>query len=194
MAVRINLLPVRAARRASSAKQELYAVIGVVILAFAGVYLWSSSVSGKIDQTQRNVAALQRELDALKKDRARVDEYLKKNKQLVGKREAIEKLQAQRTGPAKLLDDLATILTSEKKVWLTELSEKNGQMTLQGGAMEHVNISDFQLALKRNSNFFKNVELKVVERDISKGKTGPKVEYLKWKIVCEADYSAGGGS
>ncbi len=192
MAVRINLLPVRAAKRASSAKQELYAAFGVVLLALAGVYFWSASISSEMNATQRDIAALQRELDALQKDRARVDEYLKKNKQLRGKRNAIEQLQAQRTGPAKLLDDLATILTSEKQVWLNELTESNGNMTLKGGAMEHVNISDFQLALKRNSKFFKNIELKVVEREVSKAKGAPKVEYLKWEIRCETDYSAGG--
>ncbi|MEO0811999.1 MAG: PilN domain-containing protein [Myxococcota bacterium] len=190
MTVRINLLPVRAAKRASSAKQELYIALGVVLVALLGVYFWNSTVTSEIDDTEREILAVNRELEALKKDSARVDDYLKKNQRLCGKRDAIRKLQAQRVGPAKLLDDLATILTSEKKVWLTDITEKNGQMTLKGGAMEHVNISDFQLALNRNSAFFKKVQLVVVEAATSGGRGEAKIEYLKWEIRCTADYAA----
>ncbi|MEM6731630.1 MAG: PilN domain-containing protein [Myxococcota bacterium] len=190
MAVRINLLPVRAAKRASSAKQELYAVAGVVFVAVAGVYLWSSSVSSDLEKTRREIAAVKRELKAIKEDRAKVDDYIKKNKTLRNKRDAIEKLQTLRTGPARMLDDLATILTSEKKVWLTELSENDGQLQLKGGAMEHVNISDFQIALKRNSTFFKNVQLVVVTKATSK-QGDRSVDYLEWSITANTDYSTG---
>lgn len=189
MSVRINLLPIRAARRASTAKQELYIAAGVIAATLIGVYIWNASVSSKISTVREEIAAVERELDSLEQDRIRVDEFIKKNKSLEGKRDAIAQLQKQRVGPAKLLDDLATILTAEKKVWLTELIERDGEMTLKGGAMENVNISDFQLSLKRNSPYFKSIQL--VEINQVESKEPPKVEYLEWTITCTADYAAG---
>ncbi len=189
MSVRINLLPIRAAKRASTAKQELYIAAGVIAVTLIGVYIWNASVGSKINAVREDITAVQRELDSLKQDRIRVDEFIKKNKSLEGKRDAIARLQKQRVGPAKLLDDLATILTAEKKVWLTELIERDGEMTLKGGAMENVNISDFQLSLKRNSPYFKSIQL--VEINQVESKEPPKVEYLEWTITCTADYAAG---
>lgn len=193
MAVRINLLPVKASRRQNSARQELYGVVAAIALALGGIFLWNSAISGDVDKVNKRIAGVKSDLKALEKDRARVKSFQKKTKLLKKKKEVIKKLEKQKIGPAKLLDDLATILTTEKKVWLTSLSEDEGSMVLKGGAMENVNISDFQLALRRNSKFFKDVELVVVSRGKEKGasKGGPKIEFLNWEIRCKADYSAG---
>lgn len=191
MSVRINLLPIRAAKRQSSAKQELFISAGLVFLTLIGVYLWSGSLDSEIADVQADVNRLNTDLAGLKKDRARVQEFDKKNKVLIGKRNAIRKLQAQRSGPAKLLDDLARVLTQENKVWLTELKEKNGKMVLKGGAMENVNISDFQLALRNNSPFFKGLEKPEALQKVERTETGG-ISHLKWEIQCIADYSAGG--
>lgn len=191
MSVRINLLPIRAAKRQSSAKQELYITAGLVLATLIGVYLWSGSIDSEIAAVQADVNKLNTDLAGLKKDRARVQEFDKKNKTLIGKRDAIRKLQAQRSGPAKLLDDLARVLTQENKVWLTELREADGNMTLLGGAMENVNISDFQLALRDNSPFFKGLDRPEALVKVERAQTGG-ISHLKWEIRCTADYSAGG--
>ena len=50
--------------------------LGVVLLALAGVYLWSSSIGSDIDRTQSEIAAVQRELDALMKLEHRYEQFI----------------------------------------------------------------------------------------------------------------------
>lgn len=189
MSLRINLLPIRAAKRANSAKQELFVAVGIVSSAIIITALWSWTVRSNISALEDEIGVIERQLNTIKKDRVRVQEFIKKTKSLEGKRDAIGRLEKQRVGPAKLLNDLSTILTSQRKVWLTELVERDGEMTFKGGAMENVNISDFQLALKRNSPYFKEVQL--IEIKQVRSAEPPNVDYLEWQIACKTDYAAG---
>lgn len=190
MSVRINLLPIRAAKRQSNARQELYYAAAAVIASVVVVYFYHSWTQSETAAVRAEVNRLRTELAGLKKERDRVKEFDEKNKTLEGKRDAIKRLEAQRSGPARLLDDLATVMTQEPKVWLTELKESNGRLVLKGEAMENINISDFQVSLRKNSNFVKGLDspgaLKKVTMKKDKG-----FEFLQWEMECRADYGAG---
>jgi type IV pilus assembly protein PilN len=146
--LRINLLPIKAAKKGESARQELLAVMGGAIALVAGLYLWNSMVTSDKDETTGKIAIVKKEIAQLKQDVVKVEDFKKKAAALESKIKAIRGLQTRRIGPAKMLDDLATIMTEERKVWLTELTDSDGNMTLKGAAMEEENISDFQLALE----------------------------------------------
>lgn len=184
--LRINLLPRKASKKQTTAKNELYIVTASVLALVLVVYLLHWWRGREVDTLDGKIASAQAEVANLKKDVVRVEEFKKKTATLEQKLQVIEKLKKQKVGPAHMLDDLATILTEEPKVWLTRMSENDGVMQLEGEAMEHSNISDFQLALQRRSKFFRNVKLELVE---TKQRDG--VNVLAWKITCQADYAAG---
>ena len=183
--LRINLLPTKAAKKHESVRQELLASIVLLLVVGIGLYLWSRNIASDLSAMQTRISTVQQEITQLKQDVVRVEDFKKKAEILEKKIAVITKLQQQRTGPAHLLDDLSTILNEQKKVWIVKLVEGGGKLTLEGGAMEHENISDFQLALERRSKYFSAPTLGSVKTSApSAGAT-----YLEWKITCSTNYS-----
>jgi type IV pilus assembly protein PilN len=183
---RINLLPVKAAKRLDSARNELLAMLGIVLATLGGVYYWYASSAYEITVLDERIAEVAQDMQVIAKVVAKVDELKKKTQTLEQKLEVIEQLKRQKVGPAKLLDDLATILTAHPKVWLTRIAEKEGVITLEGAAMEPENISEFELALERESRFFKNIKLGGVNTT-----SNGAVKFLNWSLTCVANFSAG---
>jgi len=183
--MRINLLPTKAARKQVGARQELLLFAGGLAITVAGLFAWWTVTAAKTVLLEDKVAELQREYDSGQKDKARVDEFAQKAKKLEQKVQAIQQLKNRRTGPAKLLDDLANIFTAQHKVWLTRLEERDGTLTLEGGAMEHEDLSEFQMALGKRSKLISDVRLSLVTTVTKDG-----VTYLEWKLTCTANYGA----
>lgn len=183
---RINLLPVKAARRVDSARNELIAVAGLLLATTGGVYYWHTSTEYDIGVVQEHLEAVRSSITETEKTLQRVEEFKNKARTLEQKLEVIDKLRRQKVGPAKMLEDLSAILTLQPKVWISNFQEKDGLITLEGGAMSHENISEFQLALERESKFFKSIHLTYVNTT----KEGD-VSYLLWALTCVANYSAG---
>lgn len=182
--MRINLLPLRAARRQVSARQELVilgATLGVVLAVLFG---WWSVQAAKIGSIEERVEALRREMESVKKDVKRVEEFKKKTELLERKLKVIDELKKKKVGPAKMLDELARVLTEQRKVWLTKVEEKDGVLVLEGGAMEEENISEFQIALGRRSKIFSEIKLSLM----SAQKKGA-VSYLEWKLTLKTNYT-----
>ncbi len=184
--LRINLLPIKAAKKQDTAKQEMIGAAGLIMIVAGGLYMWNSFISSDIEEAEGRIARVKAEIVQLKQDVVHVENFKKKAASLESKLKAIETLQTQRLGPAKLLDDLATILTEERKVWLVSLVESSGSMTLKGYAMEEENLSDFALALERRSKHFSNVRLSLMKRGAVGG-----VPVLNWTMTCTSIYKPG---
>lgn len=183
---RINLLPVRAARRADSARNEIIGLGLCLCVLLLGLYGWYSHMSSQILDVQNKIAEAKLEIGKVEKKVSQVDDFKKKATILERKLEVIEQLRRQKVGPAKMLADLADIASRQRKVWLTAFEEKEGSLVMQGGAMEQENISEFQISLEQQSKFFKNVTLTLVNA----AKDGA-VPFFQWTITCTANYAAG---
>jgi type IV pilus assembly protein PilN len=187
--MRINLLPVRAARRQVSARQELLFLAGVLAVIIAGLFAWWTVETAKLSEMRDRVDKVRSDMESVKKEVERVQEFKTKAELLERKLGVIEDLKRKKVGPAKMLDDIASILTEERKVWLTRLDEKDGLLTLEGGAMEEENVSSFQIALGKRSKLFSDIRLTLVSA--KKGAEKGGVAYLEWKMTCKANYAAG---
>lgn len=183
---RINLLPVKAAKRVGNARNELLMFAGIFAFVLVALYSWYARVQVEISDMQARSRDLQSEIAKIDKTVTQVDEFKKKSTVLETKLDVIERLKKQKVGPAKMLSDLADILTKQRKVWLTSMTEKDGLLTLQGGAMEQENISEFQMALEQQSKFFSSITLTLV----SSAKDGATA-YFTWQITCRTNYAAG---
>ncbi len=182
---RINLLPIKAAKRNESAKRELFAMGCAFLALIAGLWAWDDSTEQEIGQIRSQINRVQSKIKNLSDDVSRVEEFKAKSETLEKKAQIIEKLKRQKIGPAKMLNDLATIVTQEKRIWLTGISEKDDALVLAGGAMEHEDISEFQIGLENRSNFFTQIKLDEIST-----KKSDRIKYLEWKITCVPDFSA----
>jgi type IV pilus assembly protein PilN len=186
--MRINLLPTKAARRHDTAKQEIFVLGGVllvIIVGLAGLYTYSS---WELDDWNERIKAARATLEAQKKDVNKVQDFKKKNQDLENKLKVIAELTKKRVSPTRMLDELATILTAQRKVWLTKIDEKNGNLVLEGGAMDPENVSEFQNALIKSTGLFRGVNLTVMTKTVADG-----VTYHDWKIICITTYAGGAG-
>jgi type IV pilus assembly protein PilN len=184
--LRINLLPIKAARKHDTAKQELLLFVGGVIVVVGALYFYHGIQSNSVTQLRTKIAGVQKEIEQLKHDVVRVEEFKNKASTLEDKIKVINDLQSKRIGPARMLFEIAEIMTEQEKVWLTRLVESGGKLVLEGGAMEHENISDFQLALERRATLIKGVRLTVVTASRNGGK-----QFLTWRMECSATYGSG---
>jgi type IV pilus assembly protein PilN len=165
--VRINLLPVRVSKKKEAGKQQLilFAVLLVAGLVFN--YLWAaqragvlSGIRAGIEKERADIAGLERIIGEVKNIRAQQD-------QLKQKLDVLDKLKAGRTGPVKMLDELATV--TPKRLWLKKMEEKGGTaITFEGTAATIDDVSAFMAAL-RSSKHFGNVELKKTAATAARG-------------------------
>jgi type IV pilus assembly protein PilN len=183
---RINLLPVKAARRQEQARTQLLMSLAGLALVCLIVYLWNVSVQMRTSRIEKQIDTLNQTLAKLTEEVKRVEMFKAQAQVLEQKINVIETLKKMKSGPAKLLDNLATILTNHEKVWVTSISEVKGILSLEGAAMDHEDISEFQLDLQKHPVFFTGVHLEMVS---TKEETGRR--YLIWKITCIANYAAG---
>src|SRR5688572_24262475 len=105
---RINLLPVKAARRLDAARREMmvYAsALGFILLVL--VY-WYMVTAHTISSRRNHIASLHEEITSLDKLVGQVDTFKQRAGMLERKLQIIEDLKKRKVGSARVLDDLAT--------------------------------------------------------------------------------------
>lgn len=189
--VRINLLPERrqAARRTSSSEPSQLWLLGVLGAMVVTIIVCLFIQKMKQDELAAIVAEngrTQGQIDAIKKTIANHGEITARLKELRDREEAIQKLQAARTGPTSTLLELAHVLTpgrgpttdrdkleqlkrdnpqevynsnwDARRLWLTSYLESDRTVKLQGLARDGEDVSELERRLKL-SDYFSDVKL-----------------------------------
>jgi len=159
--IRINLLPFRAARK----KENIRRQISVFALSFVCLALLMGFVFLNFSRT---VAALEVDMSSKKKELAtyaettkKIQELKKKIAEVRAKLNVIKELESKKTGPVLLLDELSMAVPKEK-LWLTDLSEKKGILTLKGTAMDNDTVALFMTNLE-NAKHVVSVDLQTAK-------------------------------
>jgi type IV pilus assembly protein PilN len=159
--IKINLLPVRAAKKKESARQQisilLLSVIAVLVIAF-GIY---SVTLAKISTAQGEIRKSEQEIKRLKEKIGEIDNIKKFQAEVKKKLDILNQLRRDKTGPATRLAKLSDAVPD--KLWLTKYAESGGKISLAGVAFNEELIALFMLNLQA-SNEFTNVELIVSEQ------------------------------
>jgi len=158
--VRINLLPVRVSKKKEAGKQQ---VLLFALLLVAGIIAngwWQQSrardlalIEGRVKKTRADIAQLDKIIGEVKSIR-------QQQQDLQEKLTVLEQLKKARTGPVRMLDELATI--TPRRLWLRKLQEKDGKVSFDGTASTIDDVSTFMGALS-GSKYFGGVELKKTE-------------------------------
>lgn len=178
--IRINLLPVRAARKKENIRRQvsvfsLSVFLLLVIMAYVSIDLGRdiSDLNAKTKDAQKELAGL----EAINK---KVNELKKKLNKVKAKMEIIKKLEADRSGPVRIMDALTSVVVAEK-MWLTSLTESNGKINLAGVAMDNKTIADFMKRLE-GSPCFGMVDL-ISSKQV---RLGEGRKFKGFSITCQA--------
>lgn len=158
--IRINLLPVREARRKADLRQQMMmigasAVVALVIAAGAQQF-----VRSQISATNRRVEQLNKQLAQFKPQQEQVDSYKAKKADIEQKLAVITRLEQNRSGPVRILDELAS--HTPERVWLTNMVASGGKIELKGMSLDNELVAQFLTDLNASA-YFANVELKETE-------------------------------
>lgn len=177
--IRINLLPVRGAKKREFGRQQLVLFGLILILTGIGNYFWYGKVDSDLQALDKQIATTRTEIAQLEKTIGEVKSIKEDKKALEDKLKILDTLKKGRTGPVKVLDELATIIP--QRVWLGDYAEAGGGVSMTGFASSYEDLSAFSKKLKA-SKHFSNVTIKNA-RQRGDGT-------VEWTILCNADYSA----
>jgi type IV pilus assembly protein PilN len=164
--IRINLLPVRVWKKKAAGKQQLLLFALIVVAGFVGNFVWSNLRAAELKAREAKVQSLRDEIAQLDRIIGEVKNIKDQQAALREKLDILQQLKANRSGPVKVLDALASL--TPRRLWLVKMEEKGGAVSYQGQAATIDDVSEFMSALKGNPHFA-NVELAKTSAKTEKG-------------------------
>ena len=155
--IKVNLFPFRAARiKENIRRQVTIYVLSVIFLILASSYFYLD-LNNKVNTLREEQDVKQKELDSFKDTNKKIAALKKTIAAVEVKLKTIKRLEKGKTGPVKLLDDIA-MSVPEDKLWLTTLKEQKGTLVLNGTAMDNETVADFMDRLQ-NTQSINSVQL-----------------------------------
>lgn len=134
-------------------------LLGVGFLSF--LYLTWQKQLNEVNDSIKKLTAEKTQLEQTKQQ----VEIFDKQKQILQQRvSTIEQLQKDRTGAQELLDMIANTVSRTENLWLTTMSRKGNNLSMDGAAASINSVANFITALKR-SGYFQKVEIKESKQD-----------------------------
>ena len=162
----INLLPVREARRKADLRQYLMQVVLMVIVTVGGIGLVHSRIGDQLERAQARVRQMQNDINQFQPQLEQVAAFKKRKGELEKKIDVIDGLDKARTGPVRVLNELAT--KTPDRLWLTSLSTKGSTISLKGQSLDNELVALFLRSLG-DSEYFANVDLDSTKLGAEKG-------------------------
>jgi len=180
--IRINLLPVREQKKKESTR-KMFSILGLALLLLGVIMVFFHlSLASQISQVQGQMTAYNEEIRRLKIDTKDVEKFKAEKEDLQRRLNIIYTLQRAKTGPVRVLDDVATALPG--KLWLTALKEKGGKMEIKGVAFDNQDIATYMTQLEK-SGVIRNVEL-VIAQQLEK----KDLKLKEFTLTCQVNYAS----
>lgn len=155
--IKVNLFPFRAARiKENIRRQVTIYLLSMIFLILASSYFYLD-LNNKVNTLREERDVKQKELDSFKDTNMKIAALKKTIADVEVKLKTIKRLEKGKTGPVKLLDDIA-MSVPEDKLWLTTLKEQKGTLILDGTAMDNETVADFMDRLQ-NTKSISSVQL-----------------------------------
>lgn len=155
--IRINLLPVREARRRANLRQQAIFLAAAAIAAIVVSGLLHTAIAAQLSSERQRVAAAQVELTKLEETLKQVERFRKEKEDIERKLTIIARLEESRRGPVRIMDEIATRIPD--RMWLRRMSLGGGRLSLEGYGIDNEVIAIFLTSLEE-SKFLSDVELK----------------------------------
>lgn len=171
--IKINLLPVRAAKRKETARQQAVILVGTLILVLLLALGAYSYLLIRISSTKDEISKAEQELTELKAKIGKINELEKLKAEVTKKLVVLNQLRREKTGPVNRL--LTISHNVPDRLWLTRYSESGTNVALSGVAFTEELIADFMRRIEQSPDFMK-VELVVSEQVMISGMKLKKFE------------------
>jgi type IV pilus assembly protein PilN len=184
--IRINLLPVKKARKREAGQRQILYMGLAVMVSVAGVIFVHLNTASERDEIRRKGQTLQSEIARYKAEMGDYDKIVAQREELLKQRRSIDALNLGRTGPTYLLRELSEILTPGKgptfdrlkyeeslrrdpnvgfkaswdtrRVWIEAFEEQAKKLKIKGAAKSHEDVAEFLKRLQL-SVFFADANL-----------------------------------
>lgn len=156
----INLLPVREARRKADLRQLLMQLLLVLIVTGGGIGLVHSRLLDQAALAQARASQMEADIKQFQPQLNQVAAFRKKKAQLEKKIDVIDGLDRARTGPVRVMAELAN--RAPERLWITSLNTKGKTLTLKGNSLDNELVALFLRGLGE-SPYFSNVDLDSTE-------------------------------
>jgi type IV pilus assembly protein PilN len=181
--IRINLLAVRVSKKKVAGRQQILLLALIVILALVANWVWSSSRAGDLATRENKVRRTRDEIAQLDRIIGEVKDIKAQQAALKEKLDTLEKLKAGRSGPVKLLDQLAQVIPARLEI--RKMEEKGGTLVFDGTGATIDEVSAFMTALK-GTPYFSQVELKKTAAATRGG-----MRIVDFVVTAHANYTPG---
>jgi type IV pilus assembly protein PilN len=173
--LQINLLPVREARREENLRQFRNQALLILLIVCAGIGFAWSTIQENITDSNARIAQMQRDIDQYNPQLEQVAAFRKKKKELETKIGVIDELDRARSGPVRVLAELAE--RAPERLWLTSLETAGTTILLAGESLDNDLVALFLRSLGE-SRYFADVDLDKTEM---KG-TGDGLQLMSFRI------------
>jgi type IV pilus assembly protein PilN len=174
--IKINLLPVRAAKKKETAVQQI-TIFCVSLLLMAAVVTCLYLVKRvQVSTAQDDISTANSRIMELKKKIGKLEELKTLKDQVKKKLDVLVQLRKNKTGPAERLATLSNI--TPEQLWLTGYTETGSDIKLSGIAYTEELIASFMRSLEASPDYT-GVEL-VVSEQLDSGGTKLK----KFELTC----------
>jgi type IV pilus assembly protein PilN len=185
--IKINLLPVRAAKKKETAIQQ-FIIAGVVVVVIALIVASLYAVKYvQVSATKDDITSSNNKIKELKTKIGKLEELKTLKEQVKKKLDVLSQLRKNKTGPAQRLASLSDL--TPEKLWLTSYTESAQDVKLSGIAFTEELIAQFMKALEASTDFMA-VEL-VVSEQTDVGGTKLKKFDITMKLKSGAQLSTG---
>jgi type IV pilus assembly protein PilN len=154
--IEINLLPVREARRKADLRELLMQLMLALLMTAGLIALVHSRLSDDVDLAATRVRQMEHDIEQFKPQLAQVAAFRKQKSKLEKKIDVIDGLDRARSGPVRVLAELAT--RTPDRLWLTSLVTQGKTLTLKGESIDNELVALFLRALDE-SEYFTDVDL-----------------------------------
>jgi type IV pilus assembly protein PilN len=179
--IRINLLPIRAARKKENIRWQVSVFLLMVMFGLVVVAYGAFDMTRRISNMNSKIQEAEQELTELEMLSNQVREIKDKLKQLQAKMDIIQRLEVNRTRSVRILDSMTGLVIADR-MWLSSLTDKNGSVNMKGMAMDNKTIADFMKRLE-GSPFFKNVNL-IASKQVQNRELAGK--FKEFTITCQS--------
>lgn len=191
MSIRVNLLEDLGQETSSPRHVELALAGGAIATsAILAWYLYAGQ-SSVASGTALQLASLETELEAMRKQNAEVVQLQKDKAELERKIQVVQRLTSpqRRVASVRILDDLS--LNTPEFLWLTEFAEKAGSVRINGKAVDNQTVASFAHNLAQ-SPYFENIEIReTVQEDATSQQAGAPVALTRFLIESHVNYFHG---
>lgn len=164
--IKINLLPVRAAKKKESAIQQIVIFCVSLLLVAAVVVSMFLVKRMQIATTKNDINIANNKINELKAKIGKLEELKTLKDQVRKKLDVLAQLRKNKTGPARRLATLSDITPDQ--LWLTGYGESGNNIRISGLAYTEDLIATFMRSLEASDDYM-GVELVVSEQSESGG-------------------------